>query len=313
MKTMKYIIGLTSVVLLGSVAVSCMTDKEFLEEQPKALITIANAYNNSDQVVNTLLTGYYEFEELFFPNDFGQGLAYNTTTGTDMTDNKYQLGVNSHMSNFAAAWSATSSLPKSLWDKFYKVISYANLADLKKDEVEWDNEAAKTRTGAEAAFLRGLSYLRLGELFGGVPMVVEYDETPNFAWERATRAETYEKAIADLKLAYDVLPWDVRAEYGRAGKGAAAMYLAEALLARGVETGNNQDYVDAAKYAREVVEHHPLMKNRFGVRIPGASGSRNGIANEYLEGNVFSDLFVADNIISSQNTEAIWIMVSAPN
>ena len=43
MKTMKYIIGLTSVVLLGSVAVSCVSDKEFLEEQPKALITIANA------------------------------------------------------------------------------------------------------------------------------------------------------------------------------------------------------------------------------------------------------------------------------
>ena len=313
MKTKKYIIALASVVLLGSAAVSCMSDKEFLEEQPKALITIANTYNNSDQVVNTLLTGYYEFEELFFPNDFGQGLAYNTTTGTDMTDNKYQLGVNSHMSNSAAAWSATSGLPKSLWDKFYKVISYANLADLKKDEVEWDNDAEKTRTGAEAAFLRGLSYLRLGELFGGVPMVIEYSETPNFAWERATRAETYEKAITDLKLAYDVLPWDVRAEYGRAGKGAAAMYLAEALLARGVETGNNQDYVDAAKYAREVVEHHPLMKNRFGVRIPGASGSRNGIANAYPEGNVFSDLFVADNIISSQNTEAIWIMVSAPN
>ena len=313
MKTAKYILGLASVVLLSGAAVSCMSDKEFLEEQPKALITIANAYDNSDQVVNTLLTGYYEFEELFFPNDFGQGLAYNTTTGTDMTDNKYQLGVNSHMSNFAAAWSSTSSLPKSLWDKFYKVISYANLADLKKDEVEWASEAEKSRTAAEAAFLRGLSYLRLGELFGGVPMVIEYNETPNFAYDRATRTETYNQAVTDLKTAYDVLPWDVRAEYGRAGKGAAAMYLAEALLARGVETNNNADFSDAAKYAREVTEHHPLMKNRFGVRIPGASGSQNGIPNEYLQGNVMSDLFVAQNIVSPQNTEAVWIMVSAPN
>ena len=205
MKTSKYIIGLASMVLLSGAAVSCTSDRLFLEEQPKALITIANAYNTSDQVVNTLLTGYYEFEELFFPNDFGQGLAYNTTTGTDMTDNKYQLGVNSHMSNFAAAWSATSNLPKSLWDKFYKVISYANLADLKKDEVSWASEDAKARTAAEAAFLRGLSYLRLGELFGGVPMVIEYSEAPNFAYDRATRTETYDQAVKDLKAAYDVL------------------------------------------------------------------------------------------------------------
>ncbi|MBO6238239.1 MAG: RagB/SusD family nutrient uptake outer membrane protein, partial [Bacteroidales bacterium] len=281
MKTLNTIIRLASAVLLGSAAISCVSDKLFLEEQPKALITIANAYDNSDQVVNTLLTGYYEFEELFFPNDFGMGISFNTSTGTDMTDNKYQLGVNSHMSNFPAAWSATSSLPKSLWDKFYKVISYANLADLKKDEVDWPSDAEKNRVAGEAAFLRGLSYLRLGELFGGVPMVVEYDETPNFAYDRATRTETYQKAVEDLKLAYDFLPWDIKAEYGRAGKGAAAMYLAEALLARGVETDSKQDFVDAAKYAKEVTEHHPLMKNRFGVRIPGATGSQNGIPNAF--------------------------------
>ena len=89
MKTLNTIIRLASAVLLGSAAISCVSDKLFLEEQPKALITIANAYDNSDQVVNTLLTGYYEFEELFFPNDFGMGISFNTSTGTDMTDNKY--------------------------------------------------------------------------------------------------------------------------------------------------------------------------------------------------------------------------------
>ena len=104
MKAYKYIFG---AVLACLTAVSCISDKEFLEEKPKAQLTIANAYDSSDQVLNTLLTGYYEFEELYFPGSMGQGLAYNTHTGTDMTDNKYQLGANQHMSNFKAAWSTT--------------------------------------------------------------------------------------------------------------------------------------------------------------------------------------------------------------
>ncbi|MCR5351320.1 MAG: RagB/SusD family nutrient uptake outer membrane protein [Bacteroidales bacterium] len=300
--------------LACAAAVSCVTDKEFLEEKPKAQLTLNNAYNTSDQVLNTLLTGYFEFEELYFPNAMGQGIAYNTSTGTDMTDNKFQLGASQHMSNFTAAWSATSELPKSLWDKFYKVISYANLALSKLDAVEWPSEAEKARVGGEAKFLRGLSYLRLGELFGGVPMVLEYTETPNYAYERASRTETYDAAVTDLQEAYDALPWDIQADYGRAGKGAAGMYLAEALLARGVENGDNKtDFDNAAKFAQEVIDHHPLMTARFGARLPSATGSNYGIPNADPDGNVMSDLFVAPNIISAANTEAIWIMVSAPD
>ena len=203
MKAYKYIIG---AVLGCMAAVSCEPDNAFLEEKPKAQLTIANAYNTSDQVVNTLLTGYFEFEELYFPGSMGQGLCYNTFTGTDMVDNKYQLGANQHMSNFTAAWSATSSLPKSLWDKFYKVVSYANLALLKMDEVDWPSDDAKARVTGEAKFLRGLSYLRLAELFGGVPLVLEYGETPNYAYDRASRVETYNVAIEDLTAAYAALP-----------------------------------------------------------------------------------------------------------
>ena len=103
MKAIKYIFG----AVLACMAVSsCMSDNEFLQENPKDKMTIANAFNTSDQVLNTLLTGYWQFEELYFPGAMGQGLCYNTFTGTDMVDNKYQLGAAQHMSNFTAAWSA---------------------------------------------------------------------------------------------------------------------------------------------------------------------------------------------------------------
>ncbi len=312
MKTYKLILGLAGISLLGTVS-SCVSDKDFLTEKPKAELTVENAYQTSDQVLNTLLTGYYEFEDLYFPNSWGQGIMYNTSTGTDMTDNKYQLGIGSHMSNFSAAWSTDMSLTKNLWDKFYKIISYGNLSLSKMNDVEWSNDEEKSRIAAEAKFLRGLAYLRLGELFGGVPMVMEYTETPNYAYDRASRSETYAAAISDLKEAYEVLPWDVKAEYGRAGKGAAGMYLAEAYLADGVESNNSSEFTSAATVAREVIKHHPLMTERFGVRLPGVSGNVNGIPNADEDGNVISDLFVAQNITSSSNTEAIWVMVSAPD
>ena len=311
MKTYKYILG----AVLGCLAVaSCKSDKEFLTEQPKDKLTIANAYTTSDQVVNTLLTGYFEFEELYFPGAMGQGLCYNTFTGTDMVDNKYQLGAAQHMSNFTAAWSTTSSLPKSVWDKFYKVVSYANLALAKMDVVSWASDAEKTRVIAEAKFLRGLSYLRLAELFGGVPLVLEYTETPNYGYDRATRKATYDVAIQDLRDAYQDLPQNVSAEYGRAGKGAAGMYLAEALIARGVEDGDKKaDFDEAAVIAQAVINMHPMMTSRFGVRNIGATGEHYGIPNEDPDGNVYTDLFVAQNIVSAENTEAIWVMVCAPD
>ena len=71
MKTNKYILGLAGILLLSGITTSCLSDKDFLTEQPKAQLTIANAYNTSDQVLNTLLTGYFEFEELYFPNAMG--------------------------------------------------------------------------------------------------------------------------------------------------------------------------------------------------------------------------------------------------
>ena len=92
MKAIKYIIG---AVLGCMAAVSCISDDAFLEEKPKAQLTIANAYNTSDQVVNTLLTGYWEFEELYFPGSMGQGLCYNTFTGTDMALGDKSDGIQS--------------------------------------------------------------------------------------------------------------------------------------------------------------------------------------------------------------------------
>ncbi len=302
--------------LVGFLATGCMSDEEFLTEQVKDRVTILNAFETSDQIMNTIYTGYYDYSELYFPNGSGMGIRFEKAAGTDIDDGKYQLGDGSHLSNIAAYWSPTKSAPKSFWDKFYKVISYSNLAISQMDNVGWSNEADKKRAIAEAQFLRGLSYLRLAELYGGVPLVLEYSEVPNFGYERASRAETYNAAITDLKAAYDVLPAKLaQAESGRASKYAAAFYLAEAYLALGVEEGDKAaDFSEASKYAKEVVTAHPLMTKRFGQRAnPSATGKNFDISDYDPDGNVFTDLFVSKNVIDPTNTEAIWVMESAPD
>lgn len=306
---------LIAISLVGILASSCVSDDEFLTEKVKDRVTVANAYETSDQVFNTILAGYYDFEELYFPNGSGMGIRFEKTAGTDIFDGKYQLSATSHLSNISGAWSTTSGTPKSFWDKFYKIISYSNLAISQVDNVSWPSDNEKARVVAEAKFLRGLAYLRLAELFGGVPVVVEYSEVPNFGYERASRADTYTVAITDLKDAYDVLPEKIaKAEAGRASKYAAAFFLSEAYLGLGVEENDNKDdFSNSAKYAQDVLNHHPLMQSRFGVRLPDASGSNYGIPNAYPDGTVYSDLFVSDNVIDPANTEAIWIMESAPD
>ncbi|MBR6211555.1 MAG: RagB/SusD family nutrient uptake outer membrane protein [Bacteroidales bacterium] len=293
----------------------CLSDKEFLTEQVRDRVTTLNAFETSDQVLNTIFTGYYDMSEMYFPNGSGMGIRFTKTAGTDIFDGKYQLGAGSHMSNIKGAWSTDKSVPKNFWDAFYKIISYSNLAISQLDNVSWTSNELKARVEAEALFLRGVCYLRLAELYGGVPLVLEYSEVPDFGYTRATRVETYNTAINDLKAAYNTLPSTLaQNESGRASKWAAAFYLSEAYLALGVEENDNKtDFDNSAKYAQEVLTNRPLMTERFGVRLPGATGENFGIPNADPTGTVYKDLFVSANVIRPENTEAIWIMESAPD
>ena len=305
---------LNKILLLGAVCVlgACTLDNEFLEEQPKDKITMENAFNTSDQVFSTVLSAYSQYESNFFPEGMGADAFSYKQIGTDVLDGK---GGNVHYSNFTTSWSSTQAFIKAVWDNYYKMISYCNLALSQIDNVTWADESEKARVTAEARFLRGLAYLRLAEYYGAVPVVLEFSETARFDYERTPRASVYSTAITEMEQGYQVLPESTVAmnESGRASKYAAALFLAEAHLARGVENNDANDFTTAANYAQEVIDHHPLMTSRFGVRLPSATGSRNGVNTAFPEGNVVSDLFVSDNMISAANTEAIWIARSVPD
>ncbi len=305
-----------NILLLATVGTMTLTtscsDDDFLEEKPKSILTINNAFQSSDQIVATLMSGYSTYAANFiFDGAWGSNERSFKITGTDMYDQNEQLV---HMSNFGSNWSSTSDWVKIFWDDYYKIIAFANLALSQMDNVTWTDEADKARCIAEAHFLRGMFYLRLAEYYGGVPIIQEYSDKPRYDYTRASRAETYQFAIDELTAGYNGLPEKVTgADKGRASKYAAAQFLSEAYLALGVETNNNNAYGEAERFAREVIAAHPLMTHRFGVRVPSATGSTNDIPNAFKEGNVISDLYVSQNVVSDENTEAVWVMYSAPD
>lgn len=307
MKT-RNILFLCGVGLMGLVT-SCESDSEFLTEHPKSVLTIENAYNNSSQVLATLMSAYNQYAGFFFPGEWGVSEFVYKCAGTDIWDGNDQM---THYSNFTSYWATDAGFVKEVWDRYYKMISYCNLALGQIDNVSWDKEADRTNLMAEAHFLRGLAYLRLAEYYGGVPLITEFSDQPRFDYVRTPRADVYQQAIADMMEGYNHLP-ETALAYGRVSKSAAALYLSEAYMALGVEKNDNSQFETAAKYALEVTQKHPLMTSRFGVRIDGATGASNGIPNAFPEGNVMSDLFVSANIISPANTEAIWVMPSCPD
>ena len=308
MKLNKTLFLLSSLLVLGA----CTSDDDFLEEKPKDRITIENAFNTSDQVLSTVLSAYSTYEANFFPQGMGGDAFTYKQIGTDILDGK---GSTVHYSNFTTSWSPSMGFVKTVWDNYYKMISYCNLALSQMDNVKWVSEDEKNRVSEEAKFLRGLAYLRLAEYYGDVPIVDSFSENARFDYVREPRASVYEFAIKDLKEAYGVLPESTIAngEAGRASRYAAAFFLSEAYLALGVQNNDKASFQEAAKYAEAVIAKHPLETSRFGVRVPGASGSRNGIANSFPQGSAFSDLFVSANMTSPANTEAIWVARSAPD
>ncbi|HCC51649.1 MAG TPA: RagB/SusD family nutrient uptake outer membrane protein [Porphyromonadaceae bacterium] len=308
MKTVQYyfiFFCIACVVLAGC------NDNQFLEENPKSIYTIDNAFDKSSQVEAQLTMCYVKMYGWYIKTNNPWTSNYqHKSFGTDVLDAPYWRYNGGARSNFGT-WGTTSDWVSSIWNDWYQIISYANLTLMgaEMERVTWSSEDQKKQVIAEAKFFKGLAYLRLGELYGGVPIVDEYSEELKFDYVRSTRAETFQFAIDNLKAAYDNLP-NYPPLDGRLGKGAAAHMLAEAHLAMGVESGNNSNYASAITYANATIELHPLMTARFGVRAnPAITTSNRNTPTYFPTGNVYGDLFFPGNFDRSEgNTEAVWVI-----
>ena len=151
------------------------------------------------------------------------------------------------------------------WNSSYKAIAQAsNAIKLYQDTTE-DNVKAKV---GECYFVRGMIYFYLVRAYGrpyyqdpktnlGVPIV---NGTPKDVFDkftlpdRATVADTYQQAIADLKKAEELLP-ETNGNPGYASKGAAQAMLSKVyLFMSGTYEHPNTEYARlAAEYASKVI------------------------------------------------------------
>ncbi|MEM6395133.1 MAG: RagB/SusD family nutrient uptake outer membrane protein [Bacteroidota bacterium] len=146
-----------------------------------------------------------------------------------------------------------SNYLQDFWNYQYRGITKCNVVIQEIGNVtDIDPELADRLLG-EVKFLRAFFYFQLVKNFGGVPIVMTFDEllTPDILnYQRSTVEEVYALIEQDLLDAVDLLP--LKSEYssadlGRATKGAAQGYLAKVYLFQ-------ERWREAADMANEVIQ-----------------------------------------------------------
>ncbi|MCM1020604.1 MAG: RagB/SusD family nutrient uptake outer membrane protein [Muribaculum sp.] len=302
MKLNKLALYIATGVALSASLAAC-DDDEFLTEKPRTIYTTTNAYETVDQVKACITNMYVHIRYWYDVDNFLKGL------GADVADTPNWRASGNYISTFAN-WSTSSNQSNKIYDAMFQLVNYANqsLEGVNKPGLAWSSDAEKNQAYGEMMFMRGYGYLRLAEMFGGVPLVTEFYQGVKLDFVRTSREETYQQAIADLEIAANALS-EYPYEAGRVAKGAAYHFLAEAYLA--LATIKNNDKTLLAKsieYADRVVAMHPLMQQRFGSRAFPSDKKVNGTDAYRPDGNVFFDLFQRDNQDrESGNTESLWV------
>ena len=289
-----------------------------MEEHPKTIYTVETAFEKSSQVDAAIARAYIAFDYMFgWHNLYIDGAAASNLlggNGSDCIDSGFgsRAMAAGFLSNYMNLNSNTGDF-NTLWNELYQLAADCNLAMHGAELVNWNDPNEKAYAIAQARFMRGWAYLRLGECFGGVPIVEEYSDELKFDYERSSRQDTYAFAIADLEAAAQALPQYPKEE-GRAGQGIANHFLAEAYLAQGVETNDKSYYSKSIEAANKTISLHPMMTKRFGVRAnPSDTGTTGylGVANYKEDGNVYYDLFQLGNYDrSAGNTESLMTVQS---
>lgn len=123
------------------------------------------------------------------------------------------------------------------WRDNYHVVNRANFVLSKVDGVDMSEEAYNQIKG-QALFLRSLAYYHLTTYYQAVPLITDYasySELETLYASNNTQDEVFDQIEADLTEAMQILPSrDEGGEWaqGRATSGAAAGYLARALMFR---------------------------------------------------------------------------------
>lgn len=261
------IAGLT----LSSLFVGVSGCRDYLEVQPKSQIDIKEAFSNVANATNAIIGAYDELMgdngygiriNLYYPYDSDEAIVSGNIDNGRRGIGRYQLLL-------------TNTEIRNPFLQLYRGLEKSNLCIEQIPQMELYNSGTDAekkelrRLHGEALVLRAQYLFELIRNWGDVPapMIPAYRQT-DFFLPNANRDETYDKLIADLKVAADLLPWRTEVPRNeRITKGAAKALRAKLALFRGgfslrangkMERGSN--YLDYYKIARD--ECAELMAKR---------------------------------------------------
>ena len=254
MKTLKinYLIG---AILLAVIAAGCGDD--FFSHPPTGQIVQDTFYQTEDDLARATASLY---NVVWFD--------YNDKAANELGD----AGGASIRHGNPFYWfthDAASPRLNEAWRSLYIVVNQANnhIENIRTQTPNTVDEAVKNHRIAEAKFMRAVAYMKLGSIWGDVPIITRTsDLIENPIVPRNRKQDVFQLILNDLAFAEEHLILSDAA--GRVSEWSAKSYLALAHLnmAYHFSSGGTlvQEHLDAAlRYAEDVIQNspHSLMPN----------------------------------------------------
>jgi hypothetical protein len=233
---MKKVLILTAMLTLVTVW-SCKN--EFLEFDPAPDQLTDVSYFQNAKDFNSFTIGAYT--ELLIISNWMQQVGY---ISDDIR------GGDTRRQELTGLMVPTNNFFREYWQSMYTIASRANiLLEKLKGAPESISEADRAKIDAEAKFLRGFAYFNIARAWGNAPLLLETYTTAQDKIECTPEAQLWDQVILDLTAASQALPTRAQwgdANYGRATKGSALAFLANAYMYK-------ENWAEAAKASEELI------------------------------------------------------------
>lgn len=192
-------------------------------------------------------------------------------------------------------WPADQKELYTEWRRLYEGITLCNniIRDCKDAEKTANlSDDLVENAMAEARAMRGFYYFLAAQTWGNIPIIKEEPDTedlPDNGGEEGNAVKVLDYIIEDLSEAAKVLDWKPRnGQYGRATKGMAKAFLAEAYLWKAYRQGNASGpgaEVDAAKAElKEIIESGTYeLQESFTTLFDPLAWNKESIWEEVME------------------------------
>ncbi len=217
----------TAVCVIALVVVACKKD---LDLTNPSYPTLESYFKNSVELQKGTNSAYSSFHggalvgrEWFFLQDLRSDEVAAGGGQLEVARNQILIG----------AIQADNAVMNNVWNGLYTVIHRANTVVVNGPNVT-DDTASRSRSVAEARFLRGWAYFELVSMWGPVPLYTKPVATATDYQPRTPVDQVYNQIIADFKDAAAVLlPSYSGADLGRVTKGAANAMLGRVYMQKG--------------------------------------------------------------------------------